>query len=165
MCLDPTSQPLELPAGTNIGTFTSIDQKDISQNESSQAGAARCTGKTLEITEHIEAMFKQACKSCATKKQESQLAELLSRYQTVFSKDDQDVERTELVYHSISTAEGTRPIRQPPHRLGPQIKQEAERQVQDLLSRGMIEPTNEAWSSSVVLERKKDQSWRFLRGL
>ena len=160
-CLNPTSQPLELPAGTTIGTFTSIDQQDISENESSQAGAARCTGETWEIPEHIEAMFKQACKGCATKEQEGQLAELLSRYQTVFSKDDQDVGRTELVYHSIPTAEGTRPIRQPPHRLGPQKEQEAERQVQDLLSRGMIEPANGAWSSPVVLVRKKDQSWRF----
>ena len=55
-------------------------------------------------------MFEQACKGCATKEQESQLAELLNRYQDVVSKNDQDVEPTELVYHSIPTAEGTRPI-------------------------------------------------------
>ena len=106
-------------------------------------------------------MFQQACKGCTTRKQEGQLADLLTRYEAVFSKNDQDVGRTELVYYSISTTKGTRPIRQPPHRLGPHKKQEAERQVQDLLARGMIEPANGAWSSPVVLVRKKKQSWRF----
>ena len=47
----------------------------------------------------------QACTSCATKKQEGQLAELLNCYQTVFSKNNQDVRQTELVHHSIPTTE------------------------------------------------------------
>ena len=160
-CMNPTNQPLELPAGTTIGTFTSIDQTDVSEGESKQGGAVRRTRETWEVPEHLEAMFKQACKGCETGEQEGQLADLLTRYEAVFSKNDQDVGRTELVYHSIPTAEGTRPIRQPPHRLGPHKEQEAERQVQDLLARGMIEPANGAWSSPVVLVRKKDQSWRF----
>ena len=79
----------------------------------------------------------------------------------MFSRNDQDVGRTDLVEHSIPVQEGTRPIRQPPHRLGPQKEQEAERQIQDLLARGMIEPASGAWSSPVVLVKKKDQSWRF----
>ena len=160
-CLSPTSQPLELTAGTTIGTFTSIDQQDISKNRSITEGAARCTRETWEVPEHIEAILRQACKGCATKEQEGQLAKLLNHYQTVFSKNDQDVGRTELVHQSIPTAEGTCPIWQPPHRLGPQKEQEAERKVHDLLARGMIEPANEAWSSPVVLVCKKDQSWRF----
>jgi len=35
------------------------------------------------------------------------------------------------------------------------------RQVQDLLNRDLIEPGHGAWSSPVVLVRKKDGSWRF----
>ena len=89
-------------------------------------------------------MFKQACKGCKTREQEGQLADLLTRYESVFSKDDQDVGRTKLVDHSIQTTKGTRLIRQPPHRLGPH-------KVQELLLRGMIESANGAWSSPVVL--------------
>ena len=92
-------------------------------------------------------------------------ADLLTRYEAVFSKNDQDVGRTELVYYSISTTKGTRPIRQPPHRLGPHKEQEAERQVQDLLARGLIKPANGAWSSPVVLVRKKKPVLAVLRGL
>jgi len=35
------------------------------------------------------------------------------------------------------------------------------RQVQDLLDRDLIEPAHGAWSSPVVLGKKKDGSWRF----
>ena len=97
-------------------------------------------------------MFKLACKECETEEQEGQLADLLTRYEAVFSKNDQDIGRTELVYHSIPTTKGTRPIRQPPHRLGPHKEQEAKRQVQDLLARGMIEPAHGAWSLGLGLE-------------
>jgi len=33
--------------------------------------------------------------------------------------------------------------------------------VQDLLDRDLIEPAHSAWSSPVVLVKKKDHSWRF----
>jgi len=40
-------------------------------------------------------------------------------------------------------------------------KKEVSRQIRDLLDRGLIEPAHSAWSSPVVLVRKKDRSWRF----
>ena len=63
---------------------------------------------------------------------------------------------TTLVEHSIPVVPGTRPIRQPSHRLGPEKEAEAEHQVQELLDKGMIEPASVAWSSPVVLVLKKD---------
>ena len=36
-----------------------------------------------------------------------------------------------------------------------------EKQVEKLLAQGVIEPGTGAWSSPVVLVRKKDGSWRF----
>ena len=56
-------------------------------------------------------MFKLACKECETEEQEGQLADLLTRYEAVFSKNNQDIGRTELVYHSIPTTEKTIPIK------------------------------------------------------
>ena len=69
--------------------------------------------------------------------------------------------RTTLIEHSIPVIEDTRPIRQPPHRLGPEKEAEAEKQVQDLFEKGLIEPASGAWGSPVVLVQKKDNSWRF----
>ena len=86
-CMNPTSQPLELPAGTTIGTFTIIEQTDVSKEESKQGGAVTRTRETWEVPEHIEAVLKQTCKGCETGEQ-GQLAELLTRYHAVFSKND-----------------------------------------------------------------------------
>ena len=65
-----------------------------------------------------------------------------------------------MMEHSNSLLKGTCPIRQPSGRLGLKKNCEVERQVADLVQRGMVEPADGAWSSPVVLVRKKDQSWR-----
>ena len=72
---------------------------------------------------------------------------------------DDDVGRTDVMEHSIPLMEGTRPIRQPPRRLGLEKHKEVECQVADLVQRGMVEPADGTWSSPVVLVCKKDQSW------
>jgi len=43
----------------------------------------------------------------------------------------------------------------------PEKEKEVSQQVRDLLDRDLIEPGHSAWSSPVVLVRKKDGSWRF----
>jgi len=65
------------------------------------------------------------------------------------------------VCHEIPLAAGTVPIRQPTCRLSPEKENEVSRQVQDLLNQDLIEPGHGAWSSPIVLVRKKDGSWRF----
>ena len=52
--------------------------------------------------------------------------------------------QTTLVEHSIPIEEGSIPIRQPPHRLGPEEEAEAKRQVAELLEKGLIEPAGGA---------------------
>jgi len=59
-----------------------------------------------------------------------------------------------VISHKIPLAAGATPIRQPTRSLGPE--KEVSRQVQDLLDRDLIEPAHSAWSSPVVLVKKKD---------
>ena len=121
----------------------------------------RVEGETGSVPTHVQGVYEAACKGCRDAPQRAMMADLLRKYGDVFSKDSGDIGRTSLVEHSIPVVEGTRPIRQPPHRLGPHKEAEAERQVQELLKQGLIEPSTGAWSSPVVLVRKKDNSWRF----
>ena len=113
-CINPTNQPLELAAGRTIGTFTSIDPQDITDDEGRRMESERRTPPTAKVPEHLEAMFQKACQDEVSKEQARRLAELLDQYQDVFSCNDQDMGKTDLVKHSILVQEGTRPIRQPP---------------------------------------------------
>jgi len=88
------------------------------------------------------------------------MAKLLRKYD-IFSSGDHDVGLTRAVLHEIPLAAGTVFIRQPTRRLGSEKEKEVSRQVRDLLDRGLIEPAHSAWSSPVILVRKKDASWRF----
>jgi len=92
------------------------------------------------------------------------MAQLLSEYKDVFSCGEHDMGLTKTVCHEIPLAAETVPIRQPTRRLGPEKEREVSRQVQGLLSWDLIEPGHGAWSSPVVLVRKKDGSWRFCVG-
>lgn len=58
------------------------------------------------------------------------------------------------VGHTINTENAT-PVSKPMYRLSPKENQEVERQVKELLARGLIQPSHSAWSSPVIFVRKK----------
>jgi len=62
--------------------------------------------------------------------------------------------------HCINLFQGQGPVNVRPYRYAHYQKDEIERQVKDLLDNGVIRHSNSAFSSPVILVRKKDQSWR-----
>jgi len=105
------------------------------------------------VPAHIAELYGDARDGYESKRERLVMAQLLSEYK--------DMGLTKAVCHEIPLAAGTVPIWQPTRQLGPEKEREVSRQVQDLLSRDLIEPGYGAWSSPVVLVRKKDGSWRF----
>jgi len=110
---------------------------------------------------HIKEMYEAACDGCVSNGERQSMVKLLHEYNDVFSSGDHDVGLTRAVRHGIPLAVGTVSIRQPTRRLRPKKEKEVGRQVWYLLDRGLIKPAHSAWSSPVVLVRKKDGSWRF----
>jgi hypothetical protein len=154
--------PLDLQSGIVIGTYTGVTDSDVQSEEDVQMAEKRDSPSSRDsVPTHLTALYEQASRNCTTAGEKAQVAKMLSRYKNVFSTGDMDIGQTDLVKHTIPVEPGTRPIRQPPHRLGPEKEAIAEKQVEELLERGLIEPSSAAWSSPVVLVRKKDGGWRF----
>ena len=161
-CINPHAQPVTLNAGTTVGTFSAITADQVEQSPEpthSQPQPVNLSAD-LPVPAHLTDLYEQAVQQCTTTTQRSQLASLLCQYSSVFSAHDTDVGRTDLITHSIPTQEGAAPIKQPPRRLGPEKDAEVERQVRELVDKVLVEPADSAWSSPVVLVKKRCGSWR-----
>jgi len=62
--------------------------------------------------------------------------------------------------HSIPLVAGAKPVYIRPYRYPPALKDEIEKQVQDMLDKGLIQPSSSPFSSPLLLVKKKDSSWR-----
>ena len=111
-----------------------------------------------KVPEHIQELYDRSSRELVDNDRKL-LKNLLIDFSDIFSKDSNDIGRTNWVKHDIDT--GTEaPFRQRPRRL-PIAQQEALReQIHDLKARGLITNSASPWASNVILVRKKDSSWR-----
>lgn len=63
--------------------------------------------------------------------------------------------------HTIPLLTGANPVNVKPYRYPHFQKKEIENQIHEMLSQGIIQPSSSAFSSPVLLVRKKDGTWRF----
>ncbi|RLM68934.1 putative gag-pol polyprotein [Panicum miliaceum] len=63
--------------------------------------------------------------------------------------------------HSIPLVAGASPVAVRPYRYPPAVKDEIEKQIISMLKEGIIQHSVSPFSSSVLLVKKKDKSWRF----
>ena len=95
-----------------------------------------------------------------TPDQESSAVKMILRYLDVFTGPNGEYGRTHLVKHTIDTGDH-KPVRQPARRLTWARQEEADRQLDDMLEKGVAEPSQSPWSSPIVLASKPDGSIRF----
>ena len=87
------------------------------------------------------------------------LRQLLTRYRSVFSESDNDLDLTDIVVHHIDTG-FAKPIRQQLRRYPPAHVEAISTHVDNMLKQGVIEPASSPWASNIVLVRKKDGTFR-----
>ena len=85
---------------------------------------------------------------------------LFDEYRNVFAFHGDQLGRTSLVQHVIDIGDAT-PIKQRPYRVSPVVKKKIDRQVDEMLEKGIIQESVSPWSSPVGLVKKKDGSYRF----
>lgn len=67
----------------------------------------------------------------------------------------------QVIDHNISLKEGTKPVNVRPYRSAHYHKEEIKKQVQEMLSSGLVQPSTSLFSLPELLVKKKDSNWRF----
>ena len=92
--------------------------------------------------------------------QKEELLQLLQRNDDLFVQNDIDLTQTDLVEMSLETNDHP-PIAQRMRRMPFQKRALVKQHVQEMLTAGVIRPSNSPWSSPIVLAKKSDGSKRF----
>ena len=87
--------------------------------------------------------------------------DLLNKFSDVF---DESLGHTTLLTHKIDTGNSA-PIKQQPRRLPYVHREESKRQIEEMLDQGVIRHSTSAWSSPIILVKKKEWRASILRRL
>ena len=85
---------------------------------------------------------------------------LLHNHADTFAKSSTDIGYCDLLQHDIDTYDHA-PIKQPPRRPPLAARDAEDRLLDEMLSCGVIEPSQSPWSSPVCLVKRKDGAYRF----
>ena len=135
-------EPLRLHTGQTVGILEIVALAD-----SPLPPPASSQSRQPPVPEHLSPA------------QQQQLKALFQEFSDIISQGEDDLGCTPLLQHTIET-EGP-PLRQPYRRQNPAVRREEMTQVQQMLSSGIIRPSNSPWASPVVMVKKKDGSLQF----
>ena len=107
-----------------------------------------------ELPAHLTSMLDNAIKD-HSKREQTEIKELLIKFQDIFSKDELDIGRTNLTEHSINTGDAS-PIKQRARREPLAFAGEERKAIDGLLKQGVIRESTSPWAAPIVLVRKKN---------
>ena len=145
--------------GTKMGV---VERTDGIAQTVQVATVEPATGEAAEVSEARREMLWKMVEECGeelTLEQKQQFFLLLLANADVFADDD-NPGRTNVVKHRVDTGNSP-PTRQPVRRIPAHKREEARHLLQDMLAKGVIQPSCSPWASPIVLVPKKDGSVGF----
>ena len=112
----------------------------------------------LKVPPHLDELFQKSTKG-KNRNEKYAIAKLLTNYQDVFSKNEEDIGLTRLTEHCIDT-QGAKPIKQPFRRTPLAFVNEEKAVIDKLKEQDVIRDSNSPWASPILLIHKKDNSVR-----
>ena len=156
--MNVTSTPISVYAGERVGML-SLLQEENSANAVKPSRDGQPVARTQNaIDKSIGVLLSDV--QGLNKGERERLRSLLQTVGDVISVGDGDLGRTSMLRHKIDTG-NTLPIRQQSRRLPFHQRGVVKDMIDGMLQQGIIEPSEGAWASPVVLARKKDGSFRF----
>lgn len=144
---------LELSAKTSLALYEEFEE-DIGLSDEGKYGSKTFAMIELSDTNEIVNVGEDL-----SNEQICELRELLNRHCEAFSVNSR-LGNTDLVEHQIDLVDGAKPVACPLRRRALSQTVETRRQVNDMLEKGIIEPSNSPWASAYVLARKKNGEYR-----
>ena len=120
-----------------------------------------------DLPEQQEELLIQVCLMANSGVQQSELCLLPSDIQLIVDQFGELFEEpttlppSRACDHDIPLIPGARPVNIRPYCYPPALRDEIEKQVADMLHKGLIQPSTSPFSSPVLLVKKKDGSYRF----
>ena len=159
--VNPSAKPVKIYRRTRLADFEAVDQSiaTFQLNDSVQLTCSTDNGE-LQSPQNDYSNLPDLADSVLNEDGRVKFQNLFRKHRHVFAFSDDQLGRTSLVQHVIDTGDAV-PIKQRPYQTTPDNKQEIDRQVGEILKKGIIKESVSPWSSPVVLVRKKDGSMRF----
>jgi len=112
-CVNPFTESVELPAGSMVSRFHSVQEGDVglSLGEMTDDLCQPQQGGWGPIPAHVKDLYEEACQGCMSNDKRLVMAKLLRGYKDVFSSSEHDVGLTKAIRHGILLIAGTVPIR------------------------------------------------------
>ena len=158
--INPSFQPVKIYRRTRLGDFEQVDSAIATFELNSMEHSKTPPSQTINDSQHNYSNLPDLSDSVLSDGDKVKFRNLFHEYHDVFAFSDDQLGRTSLVQHTIDTGDAM-PIKQRPYRTTPENKQEIDRQVNDMLQRGVIQESISPWSSPVVLVKKKNGEMRF----
>jgi len=115
----------------------------------------------LEVSQHLQELFYETVeRSNLSIAYQQYLAEVLRRNSSAFATGPMDIGFCDVAQHDIDTG-NAKPIKQPPRRPPLAARQEEDKQLDEVLAAGIIEPSFSSWSSPVCIVKKRDDTFSF----
>ena len=165
---NPTNKYITVKKGQKVGQGLEVEEvTDLEENASFMVnkievaeGDSNSQNQHNTLLPHMNKLFEKSIEQL-DQTQAEEVSSLLNRFQHVFSKDDFDLGLFNGdIKHKIDT-ENSQPIRQKLRRTPMGFEKEEEKHLQQMLEKGIIQPSTSDWASPPVLIRKKDGKLRF----
>lgn len=143
-----------IPKGMCVGYAEVLDKKYLNCISNTQI----CATSKLKV-DAPPVDYSQMMALDLTVDRRQQLLKLLSEFPAIFDQSRKAGSRVN-VKHRVITGDHL-PISQRAYRVSPAERRIIQKEVEKMLDRDVIQPSESPWSSPVVLVKKKDGSWRF----
>ena len=144
--------------GSTLGTFTILQEDTFAQNNV----ASQSKQKHTAITKYDLKSILHQVKPVMNESSHAKFAQLLRDFSVVFSKDEWDIGKCDLVQHRIQVYPGSTPVKLPNRRMPMNFKTELQEKLDKFLEHELIEPCHSPYSAPAMLVPKKNGKLRLV---